>query len=172
MTEQQTHMTLADHHAVFATLEDGSKHRVSDWTDWHAATDRWLAMDDQRREALLAKGVVAYKAQQIRHYEVRSAQDPHYTGLPELELERGFRVLTRLYTTETAAAKAVLEPLGYYGAGGGWVYPSPRQRPVSQGWWQAAAATGHHVTRLLGEDGYRGTITSSLQVRVQRGVTS
>src|SRR4051812_48988323 len=104
-----------EYHGVFVTLADGSKHRVCDWTTWAEAIELWTALDDQRRDAIKAKGMVAFKDQPIKHYEVRSATDPAYADLKTLDLERGFRVLTQTYTSWQAAARSVLEPLGYYG---------------------------------------------------------
>ena len=46
-----------DFHAVFVTLADHTKHRLTDWTDWAQAIDLWTALDDQRLDALKAKGV-------------------------------------------------------------------------------------------------------------------
>lgn len=157
-----------EQHAVFVTLEDNSQHRVSDWQDWQDAIDMWNAVDDQRREAHASKGIVAHLGRRIKYYEVRSENDPRYRNLPKIDLVFGFQVFTRLYTTDTAAAKAVLEPLGYYGKSGGWVYHQDkrgRERVLVQGWVTAAAATGHHVARLKGEDGYRGTVTTALLVK-------
>lgn len=156
-------------HAVFATLADGSKHRVSEWMDWSPAITRWEAMDDQRRDAHKDKGIIAYKGQRIRHYEVRSENDPAYKDLPYLDLALGFQVYTREYTTDVAAAKAVLKPLGYYAKEGGWVYYERRgqERVLCQGWWRAAQATGHYISSLKGEQGYRAVVTTALQVKVK-----
>lgn len=161
-----------EYHGVFVTLADGSKHRVCDWTSWTEAIDLWTALDDQRREAISAKGLVAYKGQPIRYYEVRSANDPAYADLKTLDLEKGFVVYSRSYSTERAAAKAVLKPLGYYSKAGGWVYFTGKngaERTLVQGWWQAGQVTGHFVSRLRGEPGYRAAVTTSLQVRVKVG---
>lgn len=158
---------VIEQHAVFVTLADGTQFRTTDWLDWDQAIDRWCAMDDQRRDAIKAQGLVAFNGQPIRHYEVRSENDPAYQDLPLRGLTTGFVVYSRSYTTDTAAAKGVLKPLGYYAKSGGWVYYSTKygERTITQGWFQAAQATGHFVSRLQGETGYRAAVTTSLQVR-------
>jgi hypothetical protein len=160
-----------EQHAVFVTLDDGTQFRSTDWMDWSPAIDRWQAMDDQRREALGVKGVVVYRGQQVRHFEVRSEHDPRYASLPLRNLVTGFAVYSREYTTDIAAAKAVLKPLGYYAKAGGWVYQQGRhgEHTVTQGWFQAATLTGHPVVRLDGEKGYRAVVTTSLQVHCEIG---
>jgi hypothetical protein len=164
-----------EQHAVFVTLADHTKHRVSDWMDWDQAITRWTAMDDQRREALLAKGLLIVSRfpgefEPIKHYEVRSENDPAYASLPEMALPRYFRVLSRSYTTEAAAAKAVLKPLGYYAKEGGWVYYSEvgGERTVAQGWWSAARTTGHPVVRIEGETGHRAMVSRALLTKVEK----
>lgn len=162
-----TRTVVIEQHAVFATLADGSKFRTSEWLDWDQAIDLWTAMDDQRRDAIKAKGLVTFSGQEIRHYEVRSEDDPAYQGLVLRNLASGFAVYSREYTSDIAAAKGVLKPLGYYAKSGGWVYYAAKngERAVTQGWWRAAQATGHFVSRLRGETGYRAAVTTSLQVR-------
>lgn len=163
-----------EQHAVFVTLQDRSKYRVSDWLDWDEAISLWTAMDDQRREALQSKGLLAVARptgwSRIKHYEVRSENDPAYRSLPEFDLVRHFRVLTREYTTQVAAAKGVLKPLGYFGKGGGWVYFTDKgqDRPLAQGWESAAHAAGHRVVEFPDEKGYRAVVTSALLVRKQQ----
>lgn len=159
-----------EQHAVFATLEDGSKHRVSDWMDWIDAQDMWTAMDDQRREAMKNKGLLAVnrfpgKFERIKHYEVRSENDPNYAHRPQMYLPGVFRVLSREYTTDIAAAKGVLKPLGYLGHEGGWVTTADDKTLVAQGWWKAAKKTGHLVLSLDNEDGYRAVVTTALLVK-------
>ena len=159
-----------EQHAVFATLADNrnQRFRVSDWGDWHETMDLFNAMDDQRFESLQAKGLIAYKGLRIKYYGVRSENDPAYAHLPFLDLARGFVVYSREYPTERAAAKAVLEPLGYYAKAGGWIYyRDGRQveRVLAHGWWTAAQATGHFVSRLQGERGYRAAVTTALLVK-------
>jgi len=166
---------LLDINAVFVTLDNGMRYRVTEWGEWRPAIDTWTAMDDQRREAIVAKGLVAYKGVPIKHYEVRSAEDPEYSGLEYRDLVRGFVVYGRAFTTPQAAARSVLEPLGYHGKTGGWVYRTDRgqERAVTQGWWQAAGLTGHFVSQLVGERGrWRAAITTSLQVAVKEGSAS
>lgn len=170
-----------EQHAVFVTLEDGSKHRVSEWMDWTEAIDTWTAMDDQRRDALKVKGIIESHGLRIKHYEVRSENDPNYANLPERNLARGFRVLSREYTTDIAAAKAVLKPLGYYAKEGGWVYyqrkSNGHEHALAQGWVRAAEVTGHAVIRQWKRDegslvtkttGYRAVVTRALQVKVEK----
>jgi hypothetical protein len=158
---------MDEQHAVFVTLADDSKHRISNWMGWEQAIEMWYAVDDQRRDAISAKGLVAYNGQPIKRYEVRSEHDPAYYPLPLLNLARGFVVYSREYTTDTAAAKGVLRPLGYYAKEGGWVYFKDQrneERVLTQGWFQAAQATGHFVSRITGEKGYRAAVTTSLLI--------
>jgi hypothetical protein len=168
-------MSITDQNAVFVTIcdEQGrvSKHRVSKWMTWTEAIEMWTAMDDQRREALVGRKVLVHKGATIRHYEVRGVSDPGYNMLPVLDLAKGFAVLSQAYTTMQGAAKAVLKPLGYEGRAGGWIYSSSVQtrRPLIQGWVSAAKATRHPVVRLAGEKGYRGTVTTMLQVAKSEG---
>jgi len=59
-------------HAVFATSPELHRVRVSRWLDWGAATDEWTRLDDRRR---------AHEMPHVRHFEVRSSDDPSYRGL-------------------------------------------------------------------------------------------
>jgi len=59
-------------HAVFATSPELRRVRVSRWMEWGAATDEWTRLDDRRR---------ANEMPHVRHFEVRSSDDPSYRGL-------------------------------------------------------------------------------------------
>lgn len=166
-----------EQHAVFATLASGQIVRVSRWLDWGQAIDMWTAMDDQRRDAIKGKGLIAlYRGAvspiQVKHYEVRSENDPAYKDLPDgsFSFDSNFLVLSREYTTDTAAAKGVLRPLGYHAKSGGWVYEGKNgdgsDSVVAQGWLSTATQVGHRVLRLEGEQGYRAIVTHSLQTKV------
>lgn len=168
---------VSQRHAVFVTIEGVGIWRVSDWLDWDAAIAQWTAMDDQRRAVLADRGALVHRTAglqptwlRIRHYEVRSEDDPGYRDRLELDLARGFEVLSREYATNDAAAKAVLGPLGYYGKKGGWIYSRTNRGAefaVRQGWVATASLVGHPVRRLKGEKGYRCLVTNLLQVRVE-----
>lgn len=54
-------------------------HRVSAALTWDRAQDLWTKLDDERR----ANGQV-----RETYYEVRSLDDPNYSGLPYLDLAR------------------------------------------------------------------------------------
>jgi N6-adenosine-specific RNA methylase IME4 len=126
---------------------------------------RTISIEQHAVFATLADGT------QIRYYEVRSENDPRYKHLPLKGLvSTAFTVYTRQYTTEVAAAKAVLKPLGYYAKTGGWVYYQHQgcERTLTQGWWAAARITGHFVSRLQGEKGYRAVVTTALLVKVEK----
>lgn len=158
-----------EQHAVFVTLGDFTKHRVSEWMDWTAALYRWTAMDDQRRGAQARGGKVFSQGTEVRHYEVRSENDPAYASLPERNLVHGFEVLSPAYASDTYAAKKVLRPLGYHSKPGGWVYEGKNNDGsdcvVAQGWVHTAAMVGHRVRRLPGETGYRAVVLTDLLVR-------
>jgi len=60
-------------HAVFATDLEHNRCRVSRWIDWGAAQDEWTRLNDRR---------TAGEIPHVKFFEVRSADDPKYNGLP------------------------------------------------------------------------------------------
>jgi len=61
-------------HAVFATspAPEHRRVRVTRWLEWGAATDEWTRLDDRRR---------AGEMPHVKHFEVRSSDDPRYAAL-------------------------------------------------------------------------------------------
>jgi len=60
-------------HAVFVTLQDFDRLRVTAWTNWDVAQDEWTRLDDRRRAGELPH---------VRFFEVRSSDDPNYNRSP------------------------------------------------------------------------------------------
>jgi hypothetical protein len=58
----------SDQHAVFAYMDDGTRRRITDWTDYREALARWGEIDALR--------IVA----DARWYAVRSADDPDWNS--------------------------------------------------------------------------------------------
>jgi len=59
-------------HAIYATKADGARVRVSDPMTWPQAQARWNRADNARREG---------RYPHVRHFEVRSLDDPKYAEL-------------------------------------------------------------------------------------------
>lgn len=119
-----------DSHAVFATLADMTRVRVTDPTDWDHAQYQWNQLDRERRDR---------KFPDVRHFCVRSMDDPGWnTAKVSLghstpyEPSRGFK------NVEDAARKAwkmwqgSKTNMGHEQGFGGWFYWH-NGRPVCQG---------------------------------------
>jgi hypothetical protein len=59
-------------HAVFATTPELVRVRVTRFGDWLATQDEWERLDNRRRAGELPE---------VKHFEVRSSDDPKYRGL-------------------------------------------------------------------------------------------
>lgn len=60
-------------HAVFVTLNDHYRARVSRYSDWMTAQNEWERLDDMRRDGRMSG---------VKFLEVRSGDDPKYNTLP------------------------------------------------------------------------------------------
>jgi len=121
-------------HAVFATLEDFTKVRVSDFATWDRAQNVWRQMDDRRRDRSKPG-----QYPDVRHFEVRSAADPNYAHLPfslthvdPLLPSRGFAKVADAARRAWKLWQGETTPYGTSQGTGGWFY-CHNGRPAAQG---------------------------------------
>lgn len=135
-------------HAVFATLADHSRVRVTEPASWNLTQLRWSRLDDARLAGRKSRGA---HYPNVRHFEVRSMDDPNYNQSPARVLQaclpgRGFknaedaaRVAWRLLTGNSYHRRnrghrlgdLPGESTGVQGVGG-WFY-WPNGVPAAQG---------------------------------------
>lgn len=123
-----TTATTTEFHGVFATLASGEKVKVAGDLMWSVAQNDWTKRDDARRAGLYPH---------VRHFEVRSMDDPAYRDLPEAEVKL-VKPGQKGKNAGTAARQAwkakhgKLTPNGATQGTGGWFYTS-KGDPAVQG---------------------------------------
>jgi hypothetical protein len=136
-------------YAVFATLADRTKVKVSDDVSWDRAQGEWRKLDDDRLAGLHPD---------VRHFEVRDTDDPGYAAAKvsfghaaPLLRSKGFKHF------KDAARKAFLLWQGKPRNGreqgvGGWFYWH-NGRPAAQGLDELAKLARQHALVVEGVDG-------------------
>jgi hypothetical protein len=147
-------------HAIFATRPDGSIVRGLRFTEYGKAVDHWVSLDMQKGNG---------EFPHVKHFEVRSLDDPKYADAPEgaisfvpvLPRQRGYadevytpgrRTLTRTGEEKAARAAWKLYVPGTEQGRGGWFYHRNGQ-PAAQGLHDLARVCRTRKLIVTGADG-------------------
>lgn len=122
--------TATETHAVYATLADHSKVRVSDPAGWNAAQYEWSRLEEARR---------ARRFPDVRYFCVRSTSDPAWSDAPvslghatPYEPSRGFKWIGDAAAAAWKKWQGETTLTGMTQGTGGWFYWH-NGRPAAQG---------------------------------------